>query len=581
MKKLRWLPAALLALGMAACGGGDGPGPLPPASPLPPNPPPAPGSAAAITGFSVAGIAGEIEGTTVYVKNVPLYTDETEAAVTNLKNLTPVITHSGTSIDPPVQARNFTAPVTYTVTAADGTAAVWTVIVKLAPATDVAAYLTKAAAVYAGTVADPIPLPVNVSLASGWTGLLSAIQTANKFVALDLSACDISGISGTAGEFYLPHGGSDAGESKIVSLVLPDAATSIKAGSYDGHGDVVDAAFYWFHSLTGVTGSKVTHVGDAAFHGCFELEMVSLPAATVIGDSAFYDCDLETVSLPAAATIGERAFYGCNDLETVSLPAAATIGKRAFAWCSGLKTVYLPASLTTITGNPFGACRQLTAITVDAGNPNYKAENGKLLSKNGDTLIGYPLASGTVTLNGITAVADYAFEGCVDMGAGTGMDLQTVNLPDATTIGDYAFFYCILLETVSLPAAVTIGVHAFSYCSALETVSLPAAAAIGDYAFAECDALHTVNLPAVTTIGQGVFDRPGEDPLTVTLPKAAPLVALTGSNSDSTFTKTVTVKAPANRTGYDSTWEENFKKAFGVSGGAYTVIINLTVTDTP
>jgi hypothetical protein len=58
-------------------------------------------------------------------------------------------------------------------------------------------------------------------------------------------------------------------------------------------------------------------------------------------------------------------------------------------------------------------------------------------------------------------------------------------------------------------------------------------------------------------------------------------VAATGVPANESYTKTVTVKAPANRTGYDSSWEENFKKAFGVSGGAYTVIINLTVTDTP
>ncbi|MDR2159077.1 MAG: DUF5018 domain-containing protein, partial [Treponema sp.] len=109
MNKRRWLAAALLALGMAACGGGDGPGPLPP---LPPS------SARAITALSIGGVNGVINGTNKTVTvTLPLGTD--------LTSLAPAITHDGKTISPASgAAQNFYqsgfTPVTYTVTAADG-----------------------------------------------------------------------------------------------------------------------------------------------------------------------------------------------------------------------------------------------------------------------------------------------------------------------------------------------------------------------------------------------------------------------------------------------------------------------------
>jgi hypothetical protein len=166
---------------------------------------------------------------------------------------------------------------------------------------------------------------------------------------------------------------------------------------------------------------------------------------------------------------------------------------------------------------------------VASGNSNYKAEGGKLLSKDGKTLVGYPSATGELTLSGITSAGDLAFVGCSD----------------------------------------------------LETVSLPAAASIGSFAFANCTSLATVNLSAATSIGENAFYSTGAQALTVTLPQAAPSLATTGYDSYSSFTKPVTVKTPSDRSGYDSGWEADFTKAFGVSHDDYTVTINLTIEYLP
>jgi hypothetical protein len=39
------------------------------------------------------------------------------------------------------------------------------------------------------------------------------------------------------------------------------------------------------------------------------------------------------------------------------------------------------------------------------------------------------------------------------------------------------------------------------------------------------------------------------------------------------------LKAPADRTGYDTARQENFKKSFGIDYSGYTVAINLSFTD--
>jgi hypothetical protein len=291
------------------------------------------------------------------------------------------------------------------------------------------AYLSDASNASKGLSAtDPVPLTVSLDLASDWGNLLSVIQAAGKYVALDLSACTMPGT-----EF--DPGAANTGEAKIVSLVLPGAATEIKGSAYP------DPTFRFFTELGTVSGANIQSVGDLAFLGCTTLTGVSLPKATSIGEAAFYYCPALTgVSLPAATYIGGGAFRICTALTTVSLPAATYIGDVAFSDCSVLTGVSLPAA-TSIGDHAFMYCSALTGVSL-------------------------PVAA---------YIGEYAFESC--------SALTGVSLPAATSIGEYAFRLCSALTTVSLPVAASIGDHAFSSCPALTTVSLPAATSIGDHAF--------------------------------------------------------------------------------------------------
>ncbi|MFT3839464.1 MAG: hypothetical protein QM723_20945 [Myxococcaceae bacterium] len=72
----------------------------------------APSSSKEITSFTINGVSGGINGTSISL---------TLPVGTNAASLTPQIAHTGASINPPSgAAHDFTNPVTYTVTAADG-----------------------------------------------------------------------------------------------------------------------------------------------------------------------------------------------------------------------------------------------------------------------------------------------------------------------------------------------------------------------------------------------------------------------------------------------------------------------------
>jgi hypothetical protein len=372
---------------------------------------------------------------------------------------------------------------------------------------DIADYLANTSR--GNSSANPIPLALNSDLANGgWEAILSTIDAAGKYAALDLSACTMNGT-----EF---DPGTGVGADRVTALVLPDAAKSIKAGiggnntytasfkaftvlkSLSGAGieTVGGYAFCWCKSLTEVSLPAATTIGNDAFYVCESLVKVSLPAATTIGNDAFGWCEsLTEVNLPVVTTIGGGAFAGCESLMEVNLPAATTIGNDAFCWCESLTEVNLPV-VATIGNWVFAGCPNLTAIIIDPANTAFTIRGGMLLNKAETTLIAYPSATGAITLPSVTEIGGGAF---------SGTSLASVSLPAATTIGASAFSYCDSLETVSLPAATTIGASAFFSCDSLETVSLPAAQTIGDGAFNACDSLETVSLPVATSIGYYMF----------------------------------------------------------------------------
>ena len=102
---------------------------------------------------------------------------------------------------------------------------------------------------------------------------------------------------------------------------------------------------------------------------------------------------------------------------------------------------------------------------------------------------------------GTTSICDYAFDSC--------SVLETITLPvTLESIGEWAFYDCISLTAAYVPNnVICIGHDAFSNCSALESVSLPdSLQSIGYSAFADCAALTSIIIPAgITNVESSTF----------------------------------------------------------------------------
>jgi hypothetical protein len=288
-----------------------------------------------------------------------------------------------------------------------------------------------------------------------WATINSLVQSAQKYVFLDLSACTAVGntING-----YLEASANTANKMNIIQnnqyikgIILPNSVTTI---------------------------------GRTAFARCTSLTSVTIP--------------------DSVTTIELGAFSGCTRLTSVTIPqGVTTIGQSAFSGCTRLTSVTIPGSVTTFGDYAFSDCSSLTGITVDTSNANYSSQDGVLFNKNKTTLIKYPQGkNGSYSIPGsVTTIGTQAFVYCTS--------LNSITIPGSViTSGDSAFYNCTSLNSITIPSSViTIEQSAFDGCTGLTSVTIQQGInTIGDFAFGGCTSLTSVTIPdSVTTIGGGAF----------------------------------------------------------------------------
>lgn len=240
-----------------------------------------------------------------------------------------------------------------------------------------------------------------------------------------------------------------------------------------------------------VEGKPVTVIGKSAFSGEKTISSITLPdSVTEIGKSAFYGtAQLKQIYMPEELmTIGMMAFCE-SGVEEISLPRGLErIGRAAF-FQSRIRKVEIPDSVRDIGGAPFAKCGYLEEITVSEGNPNYKAVDGVLYTKDGTGLIQYPAGK----TNAEYTVVDGTEE--IGYGAFASSKLTKVNFPETLIrIDNDAFFESCRLEQLELPDSLQrIGSMAFgrdrksessNEGSFIESVRIgPNVSSIGDDAF--------------------------------------------------------------------------------------------------
>ena len=315
--------------------------------------------------------------------------------------------------------------------------------------------------------------------------------------ALDLTG-DITDADRTAYPITKIGDNAFCNSSSLQSITLPDSLTEI-GGS----------AFVECTSLESITlPDGLTEIREGTFKDCTSLESITLPdSLTEIRNETFVSCtSLQSITLPDSLTkIGVGAFAECTALESITLPNSLTeIGGSAFYNCSSLKSITLPDSLTEIGNNAFGSCGSLTEFKVTDGNPQYLVVDGILFNKDKTTLVLYPagkLVDFYQVPNSVTAIGNYAFEGCEK--------LTSITLPNGLTkVGIGAFKSCASLKEIILPDSVTeIGQFSFFDCSSLETVAMlpqeppkmevlfQLGAEMGELVFNGCDNLKLILVP--------------------------------------------------------------------------------------
>ncbi len=369
-----------------------------------------------------------------------------------------LVTVNGIEQESGVTANDFSAAVSYTVTAYDGTIAEYTVAIVKSTSIYTYTLLKGEAAIthYSGTdTALTIPATVDgypvTAIANGAFSMKSALTS----VVIPEGVISI-GVEA----FYSCTG--------LTSLSFPSTLLTIG-----------DLAFYNCAGVTSLSlGDSITTIGSSAFRNCKLLTSVELPdSLTSLGAYAFADClGLLSVSLSGtSAAIGDWAFMNCSAMTSLTIAEGiAAIGGGAFLRCSGVTSLDLPDSVVAIGNSAFSQCTSLQSVSLGSG---------------------------------VASLGDYAFEECVN--------LMTIAIPPNTpiaAIGNRAFYHCAKLESIELPDSVgSIGDFAFYSCSGLRSVNVPAGVkSIGQYAFNKCTSLASLSLAeGLESIGQYAFYQSG------------------------------------------------------------------------
>jgi hypothetical protein len=156
---------------------------------------------------------------------------------------------------------------------------------------------------------------------------------------------------------------------------------------------------------------------------------------------------------------------------------------NAYAWD------YIPSSPSPSTEITIPPTISISTTTYNVIAISASAFNGSSITK--------------ITLsNSVTSIGNYAFSNCAM--------LNNVTLSSSlTSIGIGAFSSCVVLEDITLPDSLTtISIGAFAGCNSLLRVTLPAGlTTINDNVFVSCTSLSSIEIPAnLISIGYGAFN---------------------------------------------------------------------------
>ena len=206
--------------------------------------------------------------------------------------------------------------------------------------------------------------------------------------------------------------------------------------------------------------------------------------------------------------IGYNVFVRSQITSIVIPDSIELIDAFAFNICSNLTELNIPASVISINVEAIVSCSALERINVAEANPAYKSIDGVVYTKDGKTLVKYPMGKKDEVFSipaGVMNIERNAFANTVN--------LKKVILPEGMTKVDVlAFNACASVEEIVLPSTIqeVLG-QAFYRCTSLKTINLPEGLlVIHSSAFDSCSSLQEVHLPStLVALGSTVFSNSG------------------------------------------------------------------------
>ena len=333
---------------------------------------------------------------------------------------------------------------------------------------------------------------------------------------------------------------------------------------YDASGSIIPWHDHKGQIKSVVIQRGVTGIASSTFSGCTNLTEI-----VVDEENPNYSNDLFGVlfnqdkttliccpggkagsyEIPASVTGTDAfAFAGCTKLTDITFLGNAPSFGGSDVFSQVTATAHYPGNNQTwtldvlrdyggtITWAAYGENAQFIAVGSCGMNLTWTlAANGILTISGNGAMVNFAAdqtpwysyrdsIKSVVVDSGITSIGRYAFAFCVnltqvtignsvtDIGNSAFLSctsLSSITIPNSVkTIGTNAFETCTSLTTVTIPDSVTsIDSSAFAYCSGLTSVTIPdSVIVIGNYAFSNCTGLASVTIPdSVTVIGYGTF----------------------------------------------------------------------------
>lgn len=252
---------------------------------------------------------------------------------------------------------------------------------------------------------------------------------------------------------FIQYNDSDQSEKIVYTVAFPTefAVRSINDGqAYEiaAANDKIEGKLVIPNSIQGI---PVTQIADRGFENCTGLTGVIFSKNLI--------------------SVGTAAFYGCANLTRVEFNAGLFNIQSSAFFNTAVAEIRLPNTLNTIGVDAFGACPNLTSLSV-AGDGDVFVDDGNCIIRAEDNALVVGCAA--------SVIPDYVAS--IESGAFAGSGLTEITVPgNVQTVGPAAFSGCSFLEKVTIEEGVqSIGnpqstlSEVFYSCSALKEINLPA-----------------------------------------------------------------------------------------------------------